>query len=84
MKKGGQIYKAEKLIVHEKYNQPRFAYDIGLIQVEGEIEFNDKVKPIKFSNKLIPGGVELQATGWGRISVSNFFVEIFFKTYGLK
>lgn len=64
------MYKAEKLIVHEDYDEPPFAYDIGLIQVEGTIEFNEKVQPIKLSNKDVEGGVELQTTGWGRLNVS--------------
>lgn len=70
LKNGGTIYKAEKLINHEKYGQPAFAYDIGLIQVEGTIEFTEKVQPIKYSNTVVPGDVALQATGWGRLSVS--------------
>lgn len=77
LKKGGSFYKAEKLITHEQYNQPHFAYDIGLIQVHGEIEFNEKVQPIKYSNKIIADGVSLQVTGWGRLSVSFTFLIAF-------
>lgn len=59
-----------KLIAHEKYNRPNFAYDIGLILIDGSIEFNEKVQPIKFSNKFVNEGAELRVTGWGRLSVS--------------
>lgn len=67
---GGDHYKAQKTIVNENYDSPPFANDIGLIQVQGEIEFNEKVQPIKYSSKEVPEGSSVQATGWGRLSVS--------------
>lgn len=69
---GGAIYKAEKFIVHKSYNNPKYAYDIGLIRVEIPIEFNDKVQPIKLSTKFIEPGLNLMASGWGLLNVSFF------------
>lgn len=71
LRSGGQRYKVKKLIQHEKYNRPPFAYDIGLIRVDGRIEFNEKVQPIKYSNKFVEGGTHLQTTGWGRVSAGG-------------
>lgn len=70
---GGQRYKVQKLIQHERYNKPPFANDIGLIQIKGQIQFNEKVKPIKYSDKYVKGGTKLTTTGWGRLSVSFDF-----------
>ncbi|XP_055306211.1 chymotrypsin-1-like [Sitodiplosis mosellana] len=70
LQSGGTRYTPKKYIVHEKYNQPDFANDIGLIQVE-KIEFNKKVQPIKYSSKFVEGGAALLATGWGRLSAGG-------------
>lgn len=69
LKSGGKQYKVSKLIAHEKYNQPHFAFDIGLILIDGEIEFNDIVQPIKYTDKFIKANTTLRVTGWGRLSV---------------
>lgn len=71
LKTGGTLYKVSKLIAHEKYNRPSFANDIGLILIDGEIEFKEKVQPIKFSKKFIKAGTKLRVTGWGRLSAGG-------------
>lgn len=70
LKSGGKYYDVEKFVAHEKYDNPQYAYDIAVIKVKGLIEFNEKVQPIKLSQKEVPDGVELQLTGWGDTSVS--------------
>lgn len=69
LKSGGKQYPVSKLIAHEDYNQPSFANDVGLILIDGEIEYNEKVQPIKYSNKFVKAGTKLRVTGWGRLSV---------------
>ncbi|KAL7292871.1 hypothetical protein TKK_0013544 [Trichogramma kaykai] len=68
----GITLEAEKLINHEKYNiyQPTHInqYDIGLIRLNKDIEFNDRVQPIKLitSKDDYPKKDEiLKLTGWG-------------------
>lgn len=73
MESGGQRYKVDKVIQHEQYNKPAFANDIGLVKIKGKIEFNEKVQPIKYSNKFVEGGTKLSTTGWGRIRVIDAF-----------
>lgn len=72
MKSGGQRYKVQKVIQHEQYNKPPFANDIGLVRINGKIEFNEKVQPIKYSNKFVKGATKLSTTGWGRIRVKFY------------
>ncbi|XP_031636706.1 chymotrypsin-1-like [Contarinia nasturtii] len=67
VKSGGVRYTPEKYIIHEKFNQPSFANDIGLIKVN-KIYFNEKVQPIKYSSNFVNAGSVLLATGWGRLS----------------
>lgn len=81
LRKGGTYYKVEKLIAHSDYNRPQFANDIGLIQIKGEIEFNDRVKPIEWSTEAVSDGAKVQLTGWGRLWVSVFFLLIFISLF---
>ena len=76
LQNGGTRYTPKKYIIHEKYNRPNFANDIGLVQVEN-IEFTEKVKPIKYSSKVVEGGADLLATGWGRLNVIILEILIF-------
>lgn len=66
----GVEYKPKKFIIHEKFNVPAFAHDVGLIQLQTPIEFNEKTQPIKLSRKFIEAGMNLKVTGWGFTSVS--------------
>lgn len=63
LKSGGIRYNVQKLIVHEKYNQPLLANDIGLLEVDGTIQFGEKVQPIKYSEKFVSEGARLLVTG---------------------
>lgn len=69
LRNGGTYYKTEKIIQHEKYNQPQFANDVGLVRIKGTLELSDKVRAIKFSDEEVPDGANVQLTGWGRLSV---------------
>lgn len=66
---GGTRYNLKKILVHEQYNKPALAYDISLIRVQGDIQFNAKVKSIELAKTQVPAGTELVATGWGLLSV---------------
>lgn len=66
----GTYYKAERYVKHQQYNKPPFAYDIGLIRVQGSLQFNNNVQPISISNRQVPPGTNVIATGWGRLVVS--------------
>lgn len=75
LRSGGTTYKALKSIIHEKYNKPkRLANDIALLQVEN-IQFNDKVQPIKYSEDFVNAGANLITSGWGRLGVSILIVK---------
>lgn len=70
LKSGGTRYGVEKFIPHEQYDTPHFANDIALIRVKGVIAFNDKVQPIRYSERFIEEGAYLQTFGWGKLKVS--------------
>lgn len=72
LKSGGVRYTPEKFIMHEKYNRPPLANDVGLIRVKS-IELNENVQPIKYTSNFVEGGLDLQTTGWGRLTVSIIF-----------
>lgn len=75
LQNGGKRYNVRQFITHEHYNNPKFAYDVGVIRVDGPIEFNQKVQPIKYSNRYVGGGITLQVTGWGRLNVRLNFCD---------
>ncbi|XP_055309049.1 chymotrypsin-2-like [Sitodiplosis mosellana] len=60
---GGQVLHVEETISHPSFT--KFRNDIGLIRVQGNITFNDKVKAIELETKEVPPGTELLVTGWG-------------------
>ncbi|XP_055306137.1 chymotrypsin-1-like [Sitodiplosis mosellana] len=63
---GGQVLRVEKTIRHPKYSKHgNPVNDIGLVNVQGNIKFNDKVKPINYGGSEPSPGTELLATGWG-------------------
>lgn len=69
--KGGDLYRVNLTIPHEEYNQRKIKNDIGLIKVNKDIEFTDKIKPINLPTenyKKIDKYVTL--SGWGATSVS--------------
>lgn len=68
----GTYYKAEKFIPHEKYKYPEYAFNIGLIRVQGALQLNQNVQPIKLSTKDIEADVDGIATAWGPVSIFMF------------
>lgn len=73
---GGQRYRAKMYYTHGWYNNPSGAYDIGLIRIDGDIQYNDKVNWIALWPDAPPSGTMLVATGWGRTRVSLNFSSI--------
>lgn len=53
LKHGGTRYKVTTLYHHSRYDQPRFANDIGLIRINGTITFTTSVQPIEYSPKEV-------------------------------
>lgn len=74
--RSGVHYKPEKFIAHKSFDNPSFAYDIGLIRAQTPIEFSEKVQPIKLSPNVVEAGSNLLVTGWGRLGVSHVFFNI--------
>ncbi|XP_068981423.1 chymotrypsin-2-like isoform X2 [Bombus flavifrons] len=67
--KGGDVYQSEKIISHPKYSSILIRNDIGLIKVDKDIVFGDKVKPIALPNENF-GKIDYPAvlSGWGTTS----------------
>ncbi|CAF4836732.1 unnamed protein product [Pieris macdunnoughi] len=67
IKSGGQRYKVKKLMPHEQFSKATAKNDVGVIQVEGNIQFNDNVQPIELFTQTVPMGRKCLLTGWGTI-----------------
>ena len=66
-------YSIKKFFPHEGFNGLTAQNDIGLVQLNDKIEFNDKVNLIKvpFEKDLDKANYEAVATGWGRLMVKK-------------
>lgn len=76
---GGTRYQVKTIIPHEKYNNGiDYSNNIAVIQVQGQIEFNETVQPIKLSKIPLREGDTVIATGWGledvRFSIFNYII----------
>ncbi|XP_047525683.1 chymotrypsin-2-like [Pieris napi] len=65
IKSGGQRYEIKKLVHHENFSKSTVKNDIGVVQVEGNIQFNNKVQPIFLYKQAVPIGRICLLTGWG-------------------
>lgn len=57
---GGTAYNVDKFIIHERYGDGAFMFDIGIIRVQEPIIFTKYVKPIHYSAEEVPQNVELE------------------------
>lgn len=70
LKSRGQNYTVRSPIKYEKFKYKESYYDIAMVEVREEIEFNEKVQPIQLSAEEIPEGTIVQFYGWGDSNVS--------------
>lgn len=49
----GPIYNVSKILLHPKFWKPRFANDIALLKIDGNITFNELVKPIELNGNHV-------------------------------
>lgn len=64
MNEGGTYYKIKRFSAHSQYNKPSFAYDIALVKVQGKIQFNENVKPIRYTADEVPDKSTLQLSNF--------------------
>ncbi|XP_018311381.1 uncharacterized protein [Mycetomoellerius zeteki] len=64
---GGTFYLVKKIVQHPAYNFLTIDYDIALLEIDGEIVFNDRVQPVKLPKKKLTDGVMVNVTGWGAV-----------------
>lgn len=57
---GGTAYNLERFIIHERYGEGAFMFDIGIIRVQEPITFTRYVKPIRYSAEVVPEDVKLE------------------------
>ena len=68
--KGGDTYKSVKIIPHPKYSSMLIWNDIGLIQVDKDIVFNDKAKPVALpTEEFKKADYPAVLSGWGKTEV---------------
>lgn len=70
---GGKYYNVSVSIAHENFTKQTKDFDIGLLKTEEQIEYNDKVQPIKLASRhpIESNGTHVKLAGWGKIKVCN-------------
>lgn len=69
----GVVYKSEKFIPHENFDDPPFHNDIGLAKTVQSMVFNDRVRAIPIRQTRLPDKASpVILTGWGNLEVSVF------------
>ncbi|XP_029161316.1 serine protease 53-like [Nylanderia fulva] len=63
----GVYYQVKRIIRHPAYNDLTIDYDIALLEVDGEIRFNDRLQPVKLAENELANGVMVNVTGWGAV-----------------
>ncbi|XP_011705966.1 PREDICTED: chymotrypsin-1-like [Wasmannia auropunctata] len=65
---GGQHYEIKNVWYHDNYNPRalgRGPYDLGLIELTGPIQFDEKTQPIKLPTKDVKKGDSVTIAAWG-------------------
>lgn len=77
LNRGGDIYSAIKTVIHPDWSEFFTRNDIGLVQVDREIVWSDKVKPIPLPTEDFTK-VDYPAVlaGWGSTQVSSRSINI--------
>ncbi|OXU26163.1 hypothetical protein TSAR_008366 [Trichomalopsis sarcophagae] len=77
----GTAYQAENLIYHQGYSTEKFQNDIGLVRVDRDIKFSEKVQPIELARKdTIAVGESVVLSGWGRVASKRTLPTTFYST----
>ncbi|XP_063993499.1 trypsin-like [Diachasmimorpha longicaudata] len=65
--KEGVIHEIDSLLIHPKYTEIEWDYDVGLIEVHKPIEFDLKTQPVQLPlpHQELPAGTNLAIVGWG-------------------
>lgn len=68
---GGTQYNVKELIPHELFEGfPKYINDIGLVHIDGTMEFIENLYPIEYSPDDIQPNTKVQVTTWGIVDVS--------------
>ncbi|CAF4824098.1 unnamed protein product [Pieris macdunnoughi] len=68
VKNGGQQFKLSKITCHPDFTKKNYLNDVCLLQVDGTIHFDSKVKSIALPETETKAGANLLISGWGKIS----------------
>lgn len=68
----GVVYRSEKLIKHENYDNPPYHNDIGLVKTRDPFVFNTLVQPIRIRQRRVPDkAFPIILTGWGNLEAGG-------------
>lgn len=60
-----RTFSVEKVINHPQYNSATTDYDIALMRLNSDVEFNEYILPACLAENIFQGGTMCYTTGWG-------------------
>ncbi|XP_076619461.1 trypsin-1-like [Colletes latitarsis] len=63
----GTRYAIKRIIRHPQYNSRTVDFDVALLEIDGEIKFNNNVKAVKLATMEPSSGSVVDVTGWGAL-----------------
>ena len=74
-----QRHRVLEAVIHEKYASLKPRYDILLLRVGLDIEFDERTRPICVDASVFPTGARCMVTGWGstaNVGTDDSYVEM--------
>lgn len=63
--KDGQEFRVARLIMHPRYRDINKDYDVVVLILNGQFQFNQYVQPIPLATVMAPEGSKMLVSGWG-------------------
>nr|AAQ75386.1 trypsinogen [Pediculus humanus]AAQ82537.1 trypsinogen [Pediculus humanus] len=65
---GGVVVKAKKVHVHPKYDDQFVDYDVAVVELQQDLEFNKNVQPVEVTKTEPTENTNVRVSGWGRLA----------------
>lgn len=66
----GELFKVANIFIHPEWNLTLIINDVGLVQTDRLIEFNQAIQPISIAKEFIGPAIRAITSGWGITDVS--------------
>ncbi|XP_062140459.1 trypsin alpha-3-like [Drosophila sulfurigaster albostrigata] len=69
----GQELAVRKFVIHDNYRTLNHDYDVALLFLDGDIEYNENAQPIELATERPENDTPVLVTGWGTTTEGGYF-----------